>query len=116
MNIVDQITSYPKVWTFVNFEYSKHNIINFNIDLDSTFASPLRLSNTDDLSSNLSNMSFELESFNNNSNSFEFEPTSLILDNLDNSLQGYQKFSTENLNNPAYTDNRQSSNDDDEIV
>jgi hypothetical protein len=90
------------------------NEINSNKDLDDTFAGPSHVSNSDDFSSDLANMSLELESFDNNLNRFELDRTPQNSNDL-STLQNYQEFSNEHLNNPAYTDNFQSSFSDEEI-
>ena len=68
---------------------------NSNSNLDSTLASPLHVSNTDELASDFDNMSFELDNSNINSNSFEFDPTSNLLDDLETTIDDDQEFSNE---------------------
>ena len=85
-----------------------------NMDLDSTIAGSSVVSNMNDLSGSLSNMSFDLDSIKDNSNSFELDHTVNLLDGLESSLQEYQEFSNELLNNSAFTEDiRNSSSDDD---
>ncbi|KAF0504807.1 hypothetical protein F8M41_019472 [Gigaspora margarita] len=75
---------------------------NSNSNLDSTLASPLHVSNTDKLASSLDNMSFELDNSNINSNMFEVDPTSNLLDDLQTTIDEDQEFSNEILNNSTY--------------
>ncbi|CAG8778414.1 13977_t:CDS:2, partial [Ambispora leptoticha] len=53
--------------------------------------------------------------FNTNSNSFEFDSLSNILDDLDSNLPKNQEFSNELLNNSSYSDDIQNSSSDNEI-
>ncbi|KAF0472553.1 hypothetical protein F8M41_025004 [Gigaspora margarita] len=75
---------------------------NSNSNLDSTLASPLHVSNTDELASSLDNILFELDNSNINSNMFEVDPTSNLLDDLETTIDEDQKFSNEILNNSTY--------------
>ncbi|KAF0366902.1 hypothetical protein F8M41_013595 [Gigaspora margarita] len=75
---------------------------NSNSNLDSTLASPLHISNTDELASSFDNMSFELDNSNVNSNIFEVDTTSNLLDNLETTIDKDQEFSNEILNNSTY--------------
>ena len=88
---------------------------NSNSNLDSTLASPLHVSNTDELASDFNNMSFELDNSNINSNTFEFDPTSNLLDDLETTIDDDQEFSNEILNNSTYFEHIQSSSSDEEI-
>jgi len=88
---------------------------NSNSNLDSTLASPLHVSNTDELASDFDNMSFELDNSNINSNTFEFDPTSNLLDDLETTIDDDQEFSNEILNNSTYFEHIQSSFSDEEI-
>jgi len=88
---------------------------NSNSNLDSTLASPLHVSNTDELASDFDNMSFELDNSNINSNTFEFDPTSNLLDDLETTIDDDQEFSNEILNNSTYFEHIQSSSSDEEI-
>ncbi|KAF0384568.1 hypothetical protein F8M41_011590 [Gigaspora margarita] len=56
---------------------------NSNSNLDSTLASPLHVSNTDELASGFDNMLFELDV---NSNIFEVNPTSNLLEDLETTI------------------------------
>ncbi|KAF0425586.1 hypothetical protein F8M41_006343 [Gigaspora margarita] len=88
---------------------------NSNSNLDSTFASPLHASNTDELASSLDNMSFELDNSNINSNMFEVDPTSNLFDDLETTIDEDQEFSNKILNNSTYFEHIQSSSSDVEI-
>ncbi|KAF0379294.1 hypothetical protein F8M41_012320 [Gigaspora margarita] len=85
---------------------------NSNSNLDSTLASPLHVSNTDELASGLDNMSFELDNSNINSNMFEVDPTSNLPDDIETTIDEDQEFSNENLNNSTYFEHIQSSSSD----
>jgi len=89
---------------------------NSNSNLDSTLASPLHVSNTDELASDFDNMSFELDESNNVSNSFELDSTSDLLDEHETTLHENQEFSNDFLNNYDYTDDIQASLSNKEIV
>lgn len=93
----------------------KDNEINSNLELYCTNASPSDVTNTDDLSNSLANMSFELETNNDNSNCFELDPADNLLEGLESSLQEYQEFSNGLLNDSAFTEEIQNSSDDDEL-
>ncbi|KAF0512399.1 hypothetical protein F8M41_017999 [Gigaspora margarita] len=88
---------------------------NSKSNLDSTLASPLHVSNTDELASGLDNMSFELDNSNINSNMFEFDPTSNLLDDLETTNDEDQKFFNEILNNSTYFEHIRSSSLDEEF-
>ena len=85
------------------------------MELDCTNAGPSGVTNTDDLSNSLANMSFELETNNDNSNCFELDPADNLLEGLESSLQEYQEFSNGLLNDSAFTEEIQNSSDDDEL-
>jgi hypothetical protein len=85
---------------------------NSNSNLDSTLASPLHVSNTDELASDFDNMSFELDNSNINSNMFEVDPTSNLLDDLETTIDDDQEFSNDNS---TYFEHIQSSSSDEEI-
>ena len=93
----------------------KDNEINSNLELYCTNAGPSGVTNTDDLSNSLANMSFELETNNDNSNCFELDPADNLLEGLESSLQEYQEFSNGLLNDSAFTEEIQNSSDDDEL-
>ena len=59
----------------------------------------MHVSNTDELASDFDNMSFELDNSNINSNMFESDPTSNLLDDLETTIDDDQEFSNEILNN-----------------
>src|SRR5207253_1525009 len=86
-----------------------------NIFLNSNIASPSGLSNIDNISENFANKLFELDSTNNNSNIFEIDPNTNILDSFKNSLHNYQEFPNELLNNSAFSKVNQSSSSDKKI-
>ncbi|KAF0478844.1 hypothetical protein F8M41_023938 [Gigaspora margarita] len=65
---------------------------NSNSNLDSTLASPLHISNTDELASSFDNMSFELDNSNINLNIFKVDPTSNLLDDLETTIDEDQEF------------------------
>uniref|UniRef100_A0A8H4A9X8 C2H2-type domain-containing protein n=1 Tax=Gigaspora margarita TaxID=4874 RepID=A0A8H4A9X8_GIGMA len=65
---------------------------NSNSNLDSTLASPLHVSNTDELASSLDNMSFKLDNSYINSNMFKVDPTSNLLDDLETTIDKDQEF------------------------
>ncbi|KAF0533314.1 hypothetical protein F8M41_010679 [Gigaspora margarita] len=75
---------------------------NSNSNLDSTLASPLHISNTDELASGFDNMLFELDNSNINSNIVEVDPTSNFPDDIETTIDEDQEFSNEILNNPTY--------------
>ncbi|KAF0522445.1 hypothetical protein F8M41_015548 [Gigaspora margarita] len=75
---------------------------NSNSNLDSTFASSLHISNTDELASGLDNMSFESDNSNINLNMFEVDPTSNLLNDLETTIDENQEFSNKILNNSTY--------------
>ncbi|KAF0492547.1 hypothetical protein F8M41_021668 [Gigaspora margarita] len=77
--------------------------INSSIDLNSTYAGPLGVSNTDNISDEFAYMSIELDESNNASNSFNLNPTSDLLDKHETTLHENQEFSNDFLNNSAYT-------------
>ncbi|KAF0489522.1 zn-finger domain-containing protein [Gigaspora margarita] len=88
---------------------------NSNSNLDSTHASPLHVSNTDELASGLDNMSFELDNSNFNSNMFEVDPTSNLLYDIETTIDKDQEFSNEILNNSTYFEHIRSSSSDEEF-
>ncbi|KAF0492520.1 zn-finger domain-containing protein [Gigaspora margarita] len=90
--------------------------INSSIDLNSTYASPSGVSNTDNIFDEFAYMSIELDESNNASNSFDLDPTSDLLDEHETTLHENQEFSNDFLNNSAYTDDIQASSSDEEIV
>ncbi|KAF0497885.1 hypothetical protein F8M41_020639 [Gigaspora margarita] len=59
---------------------------NFNSNLNSTLASSLYISNTDELASGFDNMSFELDNSNINSNIIEVDPTSNLPDDIETTI------------------------------
>ncbi|KAF0445393.1 hypothetical protein F8M41_003216 [Gigaspora margarita] len=65
---------------------------NSNSNLDSTLASPLHVSNTDELASGFDNMSFELDNSNINSNIVEVDLTSNLLDDIEPTIDEDQEF------------------------
>ncbi|KAF0546104.1 hypothetical protein F8M41_001541 [Gigaspora margarita] len=75
---------------------------NSNSNLDSTHASPLHVSNTDELAGGLDNMLFELDNSNFNSNMFEVEPTSNLPYDIETTIDEDQEFFNEILNNSTY--------------
>ncbi|KAF0431151.1 zn-finger domain-containing protein [Gigaspora margarita] len=90
--------------------------INSSIDLNSTYAGPSGVSNTDNISDKFAYMSIELDESNNASNSFDLDPTSGLLDKHETAFHENQEFSNNFLNNSAYTDDIQASSSDEEIV
>ncbi|KAF0484529.1 hypothetical protein F8M41_022947 [Gigaspora margarita] len=76
--------------------------LNSNSNLDSTLASSLHVSNTDELASGLNNILFELDNSNINSNMFEVDPISNLLDDLETTIDEDREFSNEILNNSTY--------------
>ncbi|KAF0486651.1 hypothetical protein F8M41_022642 [Gigaspora margarita] len=80
-----------------------------------TLASPLHVSNTDELASGLDNMSFELDNSNINLNMFKVDPTFNLLDDLETTIDENQAFSNEILNNSTYFKHIRSSSSDVEI-
>ncbi|KAF0395532.1 hypothetical protein F8M41_010219 [Gigaspora margarita] len=79
--------------------------INSSIDLNSTYAGPSGVSNTDNISDEFAYMSIELDESNNASNSFDLDPTSDLLDEHETTLYENQELTNDFLNNSAYTDN-----------
>ncbi|KAF0504903.1 hypothetical protein F8M41_019444 [Gigaspora margarita] len=102
---------FAKTISFKNIKFRKvsnHNKsieINSNIDLNSTYASPSGISNTDNISDEFAYMSIELDESNNVSNSFDLDPTSDLLNEYETILHENQEFSNDFLNNSAYTNN-----------
>src|SRR6185312_6792185 len=100
---------FAKTMSFKNIKFrkvSKHTKsieINSNIDLNSTYTGPSGVSNTDNISDKFAYMSIELDESNNVSNSFDFDPTSDLLDKHKTTLHKNQEFSNDFLNNFAYT-------------
>ncbi|KAF0333077.1 hypothetical protein F8M41_017046, partial [Gigaspora margarita] len=88
---------------------------NSNSNLDSTLASPLHVSNTDELASGFDNMSFELDNSNINSNIVEVDLTSNLPDNIETTIDEDQEFSNEILNNSTYFELIRSSSSDKEF-
>ncbi|KAF0483951.1 zn-finger domain-containing protein [Gigaspora margarita] len=88
---------------------------NSKSNLDSTLASLLHASNTDELASGLDNISFELDNSNINSNMFEFDPTSNLLNDLETTIDKDQEFSNEILNNSTYFEHIRSSSSDEKF-
>ncbi|KAF0523220.1 hypothetical protein F8M41_015445 [Gigaspora margarita] len=88
---------------------------NSNSNLDSTLASSLHLSNTDELASGFDNMSFELDNSNINSNIVEVDLTSNLPDNIETTIDEDQEFSNKILNNSTYFELIQSSSSDKEF-
>ncbi|KAF0503156.1 hypothetical protein F8M41_019686 [Gigaspora margarita] len=78
--------------------------INSSIDLNSTYASPSGVSNTDNIFDEFAYMLIELDESNNTSNSFNLDPTSDLLDEHETTLHENQEFSNDFLKNSAYTD------------
>ncbi|KAF0535905.1 hypothetical protein F8M41_009412 [Gigaspora margarita] len=75
---------------------------NSNSNLDSTLASPLHVSNTDELASGFDNMLFELDNSNINLNIIEVDPTSNLPDDIETTIDKDQEFSNKILNNSTY--------------
>ncbi|KAF0477082.1 hypothetical protein F8M41_024296 [Gigaspora margarita] len=90
--------------------------INSSIDINSTYASTLGVSNTDNISDKFAYMSIELDESKNASNSFDLDPTSDLLDKHETTLHENQEFFNNFLNNSAYTDDIQATSLDEEIV
>ncbi|KAF0435640.1 hypothetical protein F8M41_004762 [Gigaspora margarita] len=88
---------------------------NSNSNLDSTLASPLHVSNTDELASGFDNMLFKLDNSNVNSNIVEVDPTSNLSDNIETTIDEDQEFSNEILNNSTYFEHIRSFSSDEEI-
>ncbi|KAF0475619.1 zn-finger domain-containing protein [Gigaspora margarita] len=88
---------------------------NSNSNLDSTFASPLHVSNTDELASGFDNMSFELDNSNINLNIAEVDLTSNLPDDIETTINKDQEFSNEILNNSTYFEHIRSSSSDEEF-
>ncbi|KAF0437236.1 hypothetical protein F8M41_004467 [Gigaspora margarita] len=88
---------------------------NSKSNFDSSLASPLHVPNTDELASGLDNISFELDNSNINSNIFEFDPTSNLLNDLETTIDEDQEFSNEILNNSTYFEPIRSSSSDEEF-
>src|SRR6185437_15959580 len=111
-----------KTMSFKNIKFrkvSKHTKsieINSNIDLNSTYAGPLGVSNTNNIFDEFVYMSIELNESNNVSNSFDLDPTSDLLNEHETTLHENQEFSNDFLNNSAHTDDIQASLSDEEIV
>ena len=93
----------------------KYNKINSNMEIDCTNAGPSGVINTDDLSNSLADISFELETDNNNSNCFELDPADNLLEGLESSLHEYQEFSNLLLNDSAFTEEIRNSSENDEF-
>ena len=91
------------------FELSSNNY------LDSTYAGPSGVSNTDELSVDLANMSFELDESNNFANYFEHNPSTFIPNKLKSTLHVNQEFSNDLLDNSVYSEDIQVSSSDEEI-
>ncbi|KAF0393375.1 hypothetical protein F8M41_010431 [Gigaspora margarita] len=88
---------------------------NSNSNLDSTLASPLHVSNTDELASSFDNMSFELDNSNINSNIVEVDLTSNLPDDIETTIDEDQEFSNKILNNSTYFELIRSSSSDEEF-
>ncbi|KAF0503987.1 hypothetical protein F8M41_019651 [Gigaspora margarita] len=88
---------------------------NSNSNLDSTLASPLHVSNTDELASSFDNMLFELDNSNINLNIVEVDLTSNLPDDIETTIDEDQEFSNEILNNSTYFELIQSSSSDKEF-
>src|SRR5205085_7817591 len=103
----------------INFRKTSNIIedyqINSNFDFDSNIAGYSGVSNIDELSSSVANMSFEFESNNNASNTFEFDSTSNILDRLETTLHDYPEMSNNLLNNAGFSEVFQNSSSDEEV-
>ncbi|KAF0450140.1 hypothetical protein F8M41_002246 [Gigaspora margarita] len=108
MNINQIVNFLPKryclkISSFANIlKIVKDIQFNSNSHLDSILASPFHLSNTDKLASSFNNISFELDNSNINSNIFEVDPTSNLLDDFETTIDENQEFSNEILNNSTY--------------
>jgi hypothetical protein len=76
----------------INFSDPVHNI--------KTIMVPSNLSNDDNLSENLADMSFELED--NTYSNFEVDPNADILDEFENTSQGYHELSDDSSVNAGY--------------
>ncbi|KAF0492791.1 zn-finger domain-containing protein [Gigaspora margarita] len=105
-----------------NFDINEYKLdivkdiqFNSNSNLDSTHASPLHVSNTDELASGLDNMSFELDNSNFNSNKFEVDPASNLPYDIETTIDEDQEFSNEILNNSTYFEHIRSSSSDEEF-
>ncbi|KAF0392635.1 hypothetical protein F8M41_010496 [Gigaspora margarita] len=113
---------FAKTMSFKDIKFrkvSKHTKlieINSNIDLNSTYAGPSGVFNTDNISAEFAYMSIELDESNNVSNSFDLDPTSGLLDEHETTLHENQEFSNDFLNNSAYTNDIQASSSDEKIV
>ncbi|KAF0506718.1 hypothetical protein F8M41_019082 [Gigaspora margarita] len=88
---------------------------NSNSNLDSTLASSLHVSNTNELASGFDNMLFELDNSNVNSNIVEVDPTSNLPDDIETTINEDQEFSNEILNNSTYFEHIRSFFLDEEI-
>ncbi|KAF0555077.1 zn-finger domain-containing protein [Gigaspora margarita] len=105
----------------INEYYSNSNINKYYLNSEFsaktiTYASPSGISNTDNISNKFAYISIELDESNNVLNSFDFDPTSDLLDEHKTTLHENQEFSNDFLNNSAYTDDIQASLSDKEIV
>ncbi|KAF0368077.1 zn-finger domain-containing protein [Gigaspora margarita] len=88
---------------------------NSNSNLDSTLASALHVSNTDELASSFDNMLFELDNSNINSNIVEVNLTFNLPDDIETTVNEDQEFSNEILNNSTYFELIRSSSSDEEF-
>ncbi|KAF0519108.1 zn-finger domain-containing protein [Gigaspora margarita] len=104
--------SFKDIKFYKSLKVVKDIQFNYNSNLDSTLASPLFVSNTDELASSLDNMSFELDNSNINSNMFEVDPISNLLNDLETTIDEDQEFSNEILNNSTYFEHIRSSSSD----
>jgi hypothetical protein len=95
---------------------SKTKQIISNNDLDSTYAGPSVVSNTDYISDELTNMPDEIEESYNDSLYTDLVTPSVMLDELEPTLPQNREFSNDFLNNPTYSDDIQASLSDDEFV
>jgi len=93
----------------------KNDQINSNFDLDSNIASYSDVSNIDELSGSVADMFFEFDSNNIALNSFEFDPTSNILDRLETTLHDYSEMSNNLLNNTGFSEVFPNSSSDEEV-
>lgn len=91
---------------------TKLNRNSSNLNLDSTEAGPSVVANSEILTSDLGNMSFEFDTNNIVSNYSEFNSTTHLLEPI---LHDNQESPNNLLNNSSYTDYIQNSSDDDEI-
>ncbi|KAF0511027.1 hypothetical protein F8M41_018347 [Gigaspora margarita] len=88
---------------------------NSNSNLDSTLASPLHVSNTDELASGFNTMLFELDNSNVNSNIVKVDPTSNLPNDIETTIDEDQECSNEILNNSTYFKHIRSSSSDEEF-